>query len=488
MKNINYPAHYKVPAYTMIGDSIVPFYPFQQALYKTEENEDVCINNILFDKETAEHWKKKHAFLASHKKEKTFPSFYELKGEDIKHNLANLPQLTLEITDTCNLRCKYCGYGELYEDHDERTGKYLDEQMTRHLLDYLIDLWNSPLNTSHGRIIYISFYGGEPLMNMSFIKHTVDYLSKKKLLYNRIIYSMTTNAVLLKTNIAYLVEHKFDLLISLDGNKTNNSYRVFPNGKESFDVIKQNLDYVKETYPEYFLHHINFNSVLHNRNSVAEIYHYIKDTFDKAPAIAELNNNGIRKEKEDEFFKTYKNARESLYQAEDYGKIKQDMFARLGEIMDVGLFMLKHSGNIYKSYNDFFVSDTQIARTPTGTCSPFGKKMFVTVNGKVLTCERIGQQYGVGKITPEGVEIDCDEIAKKYNEYYRKMSGQCKQCYNLDTCVQCIYNMGNIDSKPICKGYMNKDKFEQELNFFMYYLSENPGLYQQILDNLIIKF
>lgn len=26
--------------------------------------------------------------------------------------LANLPQLVFEVTDACNLRCKYCAYGD----------------------------------------------------------------------------------------------------------------------------------------------------------------------------------------------------------------------------------------------------------------------------------------------------------------------------------------------------------------------------------------
>ena len=39
---------------------------------------------------------------------------YELQENDILHQLVNLEQLTFEVTDSCNLKCKYCGYGELY--------------------------------------------------------------------------------------------------------------------------------------------------------------------------------------------------------------------------------------------------------------------------------------------------------------------------------------------------------------------------------------
>ena len=37
-----------------------------------------------------------------------------ITADMVKEELANLKQLVFEVTDACNLRCKYCGYGELY--------------------------------------------------------------------------------------------------------------------------------------------------------------------------------------------------------------------------------------------------------------------------------------------------------------------------------------------------------------------------------------
>ncbi len=37
-------------------------------------------------------------------------NFLKIKGKDIKNNLVSLSQLVIEVTDVCNLRCKYCGY------------------------------------------------------------------------------------------------------------------------------------------------------------------------------------------------------------------------------------------------------------------------------------------------------------------------------------------------------------------------------------------
>lgn len=43
-----------------------------------------------------------------------------INKENIEQNLINLRQLVFEVTDSCNLRCKYCGYADLYEGYDKR--------------------------------------------------------------------------------------------------------------------------------------------------------------------------------------------------------------------------------------------------------------------------------------------------------------------------------------------------------------------------------
>ena len=50
---------------------------------------------------------------------------------EIEHNLVNLRQLTFEVTDDCNLRCRYCGYGELYSGYDERKAQYMTFEQIR---------------------------------------------------------------------------------------------------------------------------------------------------------------------------------------------------------------------------------------------------------------------------------------------------------------------------------------------------------------------
>ena len=246
-----------------------------------------------------------------------------IDADTIKATLANMRQITFEVTDSCNLKCEYCGYGKFYEDYDKRENVNLDIDVAKKIIDYLVELWNSPLNSSHDSNIYISFYGGEPLMNMPFLKEIVKYTKNLNTKHNRFTYSMTTNALLLEKNMDFIVENKFNTLISLDGNKENTGYRVFHNGKPAYEQIIKNIMALKKKYPKYFKEKVNFNAVLHNKNSVSALYEYFKKNFGKTPSIGEMNDMGIKDSKKEEFWNTYKNYTESLFQSENYTKIEK---------------------------------------------------------------------------------------------------------------------------------------------------------------------
>lgn len=201
-----------------------------------------------------------------------------IRPEHITQALANLPQLVFEVTDACNLKCKYCAYGEFYGDFDKREDKMLPVSKAIQLIDYLNQYWNSDQNTSAKSFMYVSFYGGEPLMNFSFIKEIVKYVETRLDCPRRIfLFSMTTNAILLHKYMDFLVEHDFRVLVSLDGNKKNDSYRVDHKGNGSFDRVVRNVDLLREKYPEFFEKNVNFNSVFHNRSTIEEVYSFFKD-------------------------------------------------------------------------------------------------------------------------------------------------------------------------------------------------------------------
>jgi uncharacterized protein len=405
----------------------------------------------------------------------------------VHRQLANLPQLTFEVTDACNLRCKYCGYGEFYDDYDKRENRMMSVDAALQLIDYLAALWNSAQNASAKRNVYISFYGGEPLLNMPFIETIVNYMENLPCPHRSFTFSMTTNAILLHRYMDYLAEHRFNVLVSLDGNEYNTSYRVDNAGHPAFPRIIKNVDALQKKYPDYFERHVNFNAVLHNRNSVEDIYRFIKEKYNKIPSIGELNNMGIRPDKIELFQQTYRNSYESLHQSENYEAIEQDMFLKTGSYQSVGIFLQQYSGFTYRDYTDLLFEPSSIKYIPTGTCLPFGKKMFVTVNGKILPCERIGHQFALGSVSEMGVNLDLQAIANKYNAYYAKIEKQCSKCHNTKACIQCIFNLDDLEGNPVCYGFMNKQAFEKYKAAQMDFLRKHPEDYYRIMEEVVVE-
>lgn len=409
-----------------------------------------------------------------------------VETHEIEKILANVKQVTLEVTDSCNLACEYCGYGKFYNDYDKRENTKMNPTIAKKLLKYLLKFWNSPFNKSQDRSIYIGFYGGEPLLNPLFIQEVVGFVKNLNARHNRFRFAMTTNGVLLERNIDFLVENNFSLLISLDGNRINNGYRVFKDGGSPYDIIVKNALAIQKKYPEYFREKINFNAVLHNRNSVSDIFNYFEEKFDKVPRISELNTSGIESSQKEAFWKTYSNINQSLYESEDYTAIEKKMFVSLSSVQSIGNFLNKHSGYSYKDYNNLLFSSEVQQRTPTGTCFPFSKKVFLTVKGKVLPCERIGQQYALGHVDDNQVFLDPKRIADVYNRYYAKMKSKCSHCYNLSTCTQCLFYLNIEDEKPICNGFMTRKEFSEYLSTHIYSLEQNPELYSKLMREVVI--
>ena len=90
---------------------------------------------------------------------------------------------------------------------------------------------------------YITFYGGEPLLNFNLLKQCIEYV-KSLNLSNTIMYSMTTNLTLMTKEIAdYLAGvPNFTVVCSIDGNKElHDEHRKGPDGCGSFERAMEGL-------------------------------------------------------------------------------------------------------------------------------------------------------------------------------------------------------------------------------------------------------
>jgi uncharacterized protein len=416
------------------------------------------------------------------------PEFVKVTGKNIGYQLQNLRQLVFEVTDRCNLNCAYCTYSSLYDKgYDQRNGKNMSFIRAKLMIDYLYRLWKENHSDGACNMLYVSFYGGEPLMNVPLIKQVIEYMENLEKTGRVYSYGMTTNAMLLNQYMDYLAEKNFRLLISLDGDEFSQSYRVDHSGKNSFARVFHNVKLLQEKYPEYFQKRIGFHAVLHNRNDVESICQFIKTNFAKIPQIMPLNNAGVSEEKKEEFKKMYQNPVESFNYSKNCEALESELLMQAPRVSQLVNYIQYQSGNVFNRYSELYINKDDFDFPSTGTCIPFSKKIYVTVNGIILPCERIDHRFSTGRIHDDRVELDEKYVADRHNYYVSKYTKQCINCANNRFCQQCVYQIDDITKETTrCPLFMTKKGLERINQKTFDFLEKHPQYYKRILEEVKI--
>ena len=172
--------------------------------------------------------------------------------------------LTIAVTSACNLGCFYC-----YE-------KGIDSaSMQRKTEKAIVAFVKKFLDIRH---LFVTWYGGEPLMNWSSIKRLSGEFKSLGIDYHA---SMITNGFLLSPQIISSLRenHITDLQITFDGPKEiHDSRRTQKNGTGTYDEIVKNLEKLFELYPEV---HVDLRSNI-DRSNVRHyhlLHSFIKKRF-----------------------------------------------------------------------------------------------------------------------------------------------------------------------------------------------------------------
>ena len=153
----------------------------------------------------------------------------------------SLPKFTrafLNLTDACNLRCRYCFV--------KWQNNYMSYETAKTAADMLID------NAAEtGAKCDITFFGGEPLLMWDkVIKPLIAYIRNER--ESKCGLSITTNGTLLTEEMMqYMKANRVGLLFSIDGHKELQDYnRPTAAGGSSFDLLTENVDKIVEYFPD----------------------------------------------------------------------------------------------------------------------------------------------------------------------------------------------------------------------------------------------
>lgn len=349
--------------------------------------------------------------------------------------LSTANMVTLEVTERCNLRCKYC----VYNDHGAfRT--YGSRDMSFDVAKKAID----HINPQRGEKVNIAFYGGEPLLNFDLIKKCIEY-SQSHITNAPVTYAMTTNCVLMTRELAkyFASIEGFFITVSLDGPmKYHDKNRVFQNGNGSFERTMAGLRNIVEALGSNVNTRLNINMVIDDASckKMDEIQEFI-DSIDWLPVglgyRANYCHTGLVTSKpiavDSEFeLKTFSNADYDPFTTWTMSKVKDGSIR-----IDKNPLITKESTNL----DLHLIHSRLIYDKPTplyfmnGCCTPGKKRVYVTVDGQYKVCEKMGPSPNIGNVDSG---FDIDAIRKYYvTDYIKKSIEHCSKCWAVRLCSLC---------------------------------------------------
>ena len=169
-------------------------------------------------------------------------SLFETNAALKQKGQMNTLSVTFQVTDACNLACKYCY--QINKNHH-----VMDLDIAKKFIDILIaddEQMQYMYDTKNSKSVILDFIGGEPLLEIDLIEEIYTYFIEQCIIHDHPwatshIMSLCSNGVLyFEPKVQEFLKrhmHELSFSISIDGNKAlHDACRVFPDGSGSYDI------------------------------------------------------------------------------------------------------------------------------------------------------------------------------------------------------------------------------------------------------------
>ncbi len=343
--------------------------------------------------------------------------------------IANITDLTLNLTSKCNLNCVYCWNdqgrysAEQFQDNQFVVSKStVDDDMSfeiaRMAVDMLVNLCGEDRN------LVVDFYGGEPLMNLQTLSKTVDYCRGNESSWNvSFHFLLATNGTLLTPSLAEeLINKGVQIAVSIDGPRCiQDNNRPFKDGNGSFDTILSNL----RNMPERIIKRlVGRSTVTPFYTDMVELYNNLRNLGFERIELFESEDacHRISPKRESVFFHT------------------EQQYKRLfKEYERLALLYIDESSKGFLDYrrtffNRFFklMQRLYYNHELAGGCPAARGQLAVSADGNIYPCTSfLGiKRFNFGNVR-DGLDID------KYNSFLesvRKQRENCRECLLFSLC------------------------------------------------------
>lgn len=372
-------------------------------------------------------------------------------------------QLILEVTTSCNFRCKYC----IYSDHYATTRKHGFDFMTidtaQKAVDYFFKGFSFVRQRDALKIPTITFYGGEPLLKFELIKDIVAYVNRK---YPNITtkYSITTNGSLLTDEIGYfLSQHDFSVLISLDGYKENHDRnRVDVNGNKTFDLVFAKYQELKKNYPKL---DVEISCCYDFKTNMQKLATFLDENEIALGMLSQVDP--VNSTFYDQFSVLDRNSFQKSY------KIEFEKFVDCMSNVETAHKLSVLGKWFYKLTKQ--LSTHPVMENSNSSCIP-GEKIYVCANGNFKICEKVSDSFNIGDVYSG---LDFEKICSLLNQFQRFKLKRCENCEISHMCTVCFHDCCIDEYAIVSQNFCSttKQAAQQFLAQYVNISEQNPFAY-----------
>ncbi|WDV44369.1 radical SAM protein [Clostridiaceae bacterium M8S5] len=409
-----------------------------------------------------------------------YPNHHELK----KHINSGLRQLILEVTDKCNLRCKYCTYSSDFSDTRNHGDKDMSVDIAFSAIDYLKE---------HGieDEVVISFYGGEPLIMIDLIKKCVEYATKT-ITDKKLTFTATSNLTLMTPELADYISsiNNFIIIGSIDGPEDiHDKFRVDINNNGTFNKAINGLKYLVDAFGIDSTKRLLINSVytpLYSKEKLDSIAQFFNNLEWLPTEIVNMITYPETNSVPLEFYEGTSpsdSIERSLFTWCEQDFVENFLYDEKGKLA----FPEVIDGYLTSIYTRGVTNKANFELPLNGCCIPASERIFVSPTGDIRVCEKMLGPEVVGNVTNH---IDVKKIEEIYLTNYSNLSlDDCSNCWLAKSCSLCYANFirnGSYDiksKKPQCD--VTKESYKCALEFYYNCYEKNPNIFEVLYNSVI---
>lgn len=402
------------------------------------------------------------------------PYYQSFTNENDNENFCRegyLKQITLEVTQKCNLRCKYCIYNEDYEVFRDFGKSDMTWETAKNALDYA--------NEHAGDDIFVGFYGGEPLLNFDLIKQCVEYCLDTFKSHSQLYFTMTSNLTVLTKEMAdyFASIPNFQIVCSLDGpSDIQNRFRVFSNNIGSFDMTVKGLRLMVDALKDQAESRLSIHSVLcppFNKQKLDSL----RDFFQNLSWLPKGVAKNIAYVGEGSLNEKYYDLKE-IKTGIDTSLVKEDPLKAwaINELINKDkdytyAFQIQQT-SLMRMHQRSILDEPAKRLFRNACCTPGIRKLYIGADGNISLCERIGNSPNIGNIY---TGIDFDKLIEKYiHEYDDYSLNKCNQCWAMHLCNNCYALCYDQEG-------LNKDEKEKQCNICRKIIENDLSCYYHLM-------